>query len=375
MGIHLHITMALACLYSIFIFVISRGLKLQDKKRFPLVDSHDPVTVVVPYRNERNSLPGLISDLSEQSSNRELYQVILVNDHSSDGSEKMVQELTRGRSGFHCVDLPLGRKGKKEALALGVETSTTRWIIQTDADCRIGPHFIKSHMSYLSEFPSDLVAGVVTSLEIRGSLLESFERLDLLGLSGVGGGSFYYRRALMCSGANLAYSRSLFKETRGFDPVEKVASGDDMFLMVGGRKKGRVLSFLPAREAIVRTAPVKNLGSMIRQRIRWGAKAPYYKMADIQGVAVLTVFTNLMLFLLPLWIILTPGKWPWLVGAIGIKTTADLFLLFRMTAITGQRRSLRKFLPAVLVYYPFQFMILIASLLNRNVNWKEEPTA
>ena len=65
------------------------------------------------------------------------------------------------------------------------------------------------------------MAGLVTTRKDQGWLFEAFERLDLLGLVGFGAGSFHFRRAIMCNGANLAYSKDLYLESRQFDPVGK----------------------------------------------------------------------------------------------------------------------------------------------------------
>ncbi len=144
---------------------------------------HHEVTVVIPFRNEASHLPGIIADLLAQSYPAHLFSVVLVNDHSTDGSEKLVASMIEGSVGFTCLDMPVGKEGKKESIAFALSTVTTPWVLQTDADCRVGPRFISSHMHYLAEHPSDLVAGLVTTEERRGGFLEAFERLDLLGLT------------------------------------------------------------------------------------------------------------------------------------------------------------------------------------------------
>jgi len=175
----------------------------------------------------------------------------------------------------------------------------------------------------------------------------------------------------MCSGANLSYSRELYLETRPFDPEERVASGDDMFLLIGARKLGRTCSFMSNRESIVRTAPQKNPAAMLSQRVRWSSKAGNLRMPDIQLLGVLVSLTNISILLMPLWIILFPAWWPWLAGAWIIKTLADFLLLFKMTGICGSRSDLRVFLPVSLLYYPY-FMAILLYALWRKPAWKGE---
>ena len=328
------------------------------------------LSVLVPFRNEEDHLAGLLEDFARQSYPVEFREIIFVDDHSEDASASILAEWTGENLGFRHLSLPAGMSGKKSALSYGIQHAEHDWIIQVDADCRLGPEFIAAHMRFLVKHPSDLVAGIVTTGKGTGSLLESFERLDILALAGSGAGSFGMGRPMMCSGANLAYSKKLHEETRSFDPESTVASGDDMFMMIGARKLGKTLSFITDRKSLVRTDPQKDLPSLIKQRIRWGAKTPGYKILDIQLLAVLVSLCNMAIVLMPLWIILFPIWWPWLAGAWILKTLADFLLLFKMTGITGSRSDLKRFLPISLLYYPYFLVTVLGGLRGRTV-WKE----
>lgn len=330
----------------------------------------EKVTVVIPFRNEAEHLPGLMEELFRQGCPAAQYSVIFVNDHSTDGSGNMVSSRIEGKPGFTCLDLPDGKEGKKEAIAFAISRVQTRWIIQLDADCSIGPGYIKAHVSFLGNHPSDLVAGFVTTRSGKGSFLEAFERLDLLGLAGAGAGSFYYRRPLMCSGANLLYSKSLFMEARKYDPADKTPSGDDMFLLIGARKLNRRIAFNPGRSATVHTVNVTDGNQLVGQRIRWGAKSVFYPMADMQLMALLVALTNLLILISPAWMTLFPGSFRWLLPAIGLKTYMDFLILHVTTGYTGQRESLWWFLPVSALYYPYMAVVITGSLLGR-YSWKE----
>ena len=335
-----------------------------------LMEHPQSVSVVVPFRNEENHLPRLLEDFSRQSFPAEHLEIIFVDDHSRDGSASILASMTGESVQFRYLSLPPGMSGKKKALSYGISHSEHERIIQVDADCRVGRGFILAHMAFLEKHPSDLVAGIVTTGKGKRNFWEIFERLDILGLAGVGAGSFNLGRPMMCSGANLSYSRTLYMETRSFDPETIVASGDDMFMMIGARKLDKTLSFISDRESIVRTAPQKDLRTLVAQRIRWGAKAGRYKMPDIQLLAFLVLLTNVSILLMPVWIILFSPWWPWLAGAWMLKTLADFMLLYRMTGICGSRSDLKMFIPVSLLYYPYFLVTVLGALWGRSV-WKE----
>ncbi len=364
----------------IILLLVSYGYSLLVLLFFLEID-HDPdppgnlpekprsVSIVVPLRNEEDQLPGLLDDLTRQSFPEELHEVIFVDDHSSDASASILAKWTGTDAHFRYLSLAPGISGKKKALSYGIEHAKHDWIIQLDADCRLDPEFISAHIGFLEEHPSDLVAGIVTTGRGDGSFRESFERLDVLALVGSSAGSFSVGRPMMCSGANLAYSKKLHEETRSFDPETSIASGDDMFMMIGARKLGKTLSFISDRRSIVRTKPQKDLRSLILQRIRWGAKAPRYTLPDIQLLALLVSLCNFSMLLMPLWFILYSPWWPWLLGAWLIKTLADFMLLYRMTGLTSSRNDLKLFLPVSLLYYPY-FILTVLGAFRGRVHWK-----
>jgi biofilm PGA synthesis N-glycosyltransferase PgaC len=369
MTLLLVITNLTILLYATVMLLLLRGFRGLRRPVREQPVKKKKVTVVIPFRNEAGQLPALIGDLLRQTCPGDLFSVILVNDHSTDGSAAVVNSLIAGRAGFSCLDLPDGMDGKKAALLYANSHAETSWIIQTDADCRIGAGFIDAHMGFLEENPSDLVAGLVTTLTGSGRFLEAFERLDLLGLAGAGAGSFHYGRPMMCSGANLLYSKELYMETRMYDPVDKCASGDDMFLLIGARRLGRKVSFNPGRRAMAATGITPGASALIRQRMRWGSKSAYYGMADIQLVALLVALTIMVVLLSPLWMLLLPGSFRWFLPALVVKTGFDFLMLTAVTGATGQQTTLRWFLPVSILYYPYMLVVTAGSLLRRSP-WK-----
>jgi biofilm PGA synthesis N-glycosyltransferase PgaC len=369
MAVFLSILLGILLIYVILILILARGVHRLSPAGPPSPDPHLRVSLIVPFRNEREHLPALIHDLRAQSYPAELTEILFVDDHSEDGSGEVLKELIGNLPQFHLIGLQPGITGKKRALGLGIEHASGEWIIQTDADCRLGDRFIGCHVSRRQETGADMVAGMVITGEAGKSLLEGLEILDQLSLTGAGAGSFYLGRPLLCSGANLSFSPGLYRDTRIFDPDIQTASGDDMFLMIGARKLGRKLDYLKSEDAMVRTRPATSLRNLINQRIRWGAKAAYYHQADIQGVVLLTVFANLTILVMPWLLLLFPQAWTWVVAGLSAKVGADFLLLWITAGYAGQRRQLRFFLPVVLVYYPFQAVILLGSLFKRG-NWK-----
>ncbi|HWQ98122.1 MAG TPA: glycosyltransferase family 2 protein [Clostridia bacterium] len=93
------------------------------------------VSVVIPARNEANTLPLLLADLSAQT--RTPYEIIVVNDNSEDETEQIA--LAYGVKVISLTDKPVDWVGKCWACQQGAEAATGDSLLFLDADVRLAP--------------------------------------------------------------------------------------------------------------------------------------------------------------------------------------------------------------------------------------------
>src|SRR5579859_4533020 len=119
------------------------------------------ITVLVPARNEEENIGNCLQSLAAQSYPRGLFEVIVIDDHSTDDTAAIVKEfavagplagttLARPLADSAVADAPLAvrylplaeepRQGtltahKKFAIETGVARATGELIVTTDADC------------------------------------------------------------------------------------------------------------------------------------------------------------------------------------------------------------------------------------------------
>lgn len=121
--------------------------------------AEERVSVVIPLLNEEGTLEELVDQTSAVLSRHPnlSYEIILVDDGSSDGSWPLIQRLSQANSAV--IGYRLRRNfGKAAALALGAEMATGSVLVTMDADLQDDPIEIPRFLAKLDE-GFDLVSG------------------------------------------------------------------------------------------------------------------------------------------------------------------------------------------------------------------------
>lgn len=115
------------------------------------------ISIVIPVFNESESLPTLVEELNNNLSSFPEWEVIFVDDGSSDGSTNFITKLSKDDSHFKLIQF-YRNYGKSAALSEGFKASKGDYIITMDADLQDDPSEIKNLISKLED-GWDLVSG------------------------------------------------------------------------------------------------------------------------------------------------------------------------------------------------------------------------
>ncbi|MEO6289150.1 MAG: glycosyltransferase, partial [Ginsengibacter sp.] len=205
---------------------------------------------------------------------------------------------------------------------------------------------------------------------ILKKMLKIFQSLDFMTLQGITGASVDKKFHNMCNGANLAYTKKVFKEVNGFEGIDNIASGDDMLLM---QKVQKVypdkIAFLKSPMALVETPPAGTLKEFLNQRIRWASKADNYTDPKITMVLLLVYIFNVCLLIAGVCCLLSLTYFNLFIILLSVKTLAELFFLFPVAKFFNKQKLLWWFAPA----QPFHILYtIIAGWLGKfgSYNWK-----
>ena len=100
-------------------------------------------SIVIAVRNEQANMERLLHSLTELNYKKADFEIIIVDDHSTDGTATLATQLLNIYNLNGTVISLQNSKGKKSAIAEGIKISKAGVIITTDTDCVFNPDWLK----------------------------------------------------------------------------------------------------------------------------------------------------------------------------------------------------------------------------------------
>ncbi|MGI9533279.1 glycosyltransferase family 2 protein [Lutimonas sp.] len=371
---------AVICIfYCILILYFIKGFNSLESQNDPDYSSaKNSFSILIPFRNEEQHLSNLLQSLSRLDYPEQSFEIVMINDESSDKSVEIIEQATGLYSNLNLVLLDrikTGTSPKKEAIEQGIHAAQHEWIITTDADCTVPKNWLLAFDKAIEKQDPNLLVAPVTYKVAKG-FLHKFQSLDFISLQGITMGMFGLSNhkniePFLCNGANLCYRKKSFLDVNGFSGNKDLASGDDVFLLEKMQTQfPEKVHFLKAVDAIVYTSPKHTFNELIQQRVRWASKTSAYKHPFSKLVGLLVFLTNLSLitgFVLGL-----RGNISWLhFGFIFLlKFNVDFILLYKTSDFFEQKELMQSYFMSSLLYPFFTVLVVLLSFKN-NFTWKE----
>ena len=235
-----------------------------------MADALPKVSVIVPVCNAERALPRLMASLRVQEYPRELTEVLLVDNNSTDRSGEMIRQFP------DAIALSQTKWQSPGATRnVGIERATGEVLAFIDADCWASPKWLRTGVQRLIGDNYDRVAGRVEFVlssypnvyEIFDSAL-NFRQDDFVSKG-------------WCGTGNLFVPRRLFREIGVFDP--ELISHEDSEFGIRATRADKSLGYAP--DAVVYHRARTSLMSLVRKWIRteYGAAQVYrrYGLLDL----------------------------------------------------------------------------------------------
>ena len=358
------------------IFISALYIAYSKVKAFKL-KSEKPISrfsVVVPFRNEVTNMEALLESLKALDYPKTLFEIILVDDDSEDNSVQIIESFLENnqREELNISILKNQRHSnspKKDAIETAISLSKFEWIITTDADCVVPKLWLEAFDAFIQKKAPKLIVAPV-GYKISNSILDYFQLHDFLSLQTATVGGFGIGNPFLCNGANLCYSKPIFKELNGFEGNTNIASGDDLFFMEKVAKDyQKDIHFLKSKNAIVYTKPEASLKALFNQRVRWSSKISAYNNLFSKALALVVLLMNASLIVGLAFSFFGLLSWQFLCVLFVIKFSIDFLFIFRSSNFFNQNSSLKLY-PLNSLMYPFFVVAVSCYAMFFNYKWK-----
>ena len=239
-------------------------------KEYPMV------SILVPAHNESIVISRTVRALLRFDYPKEKYEIIVINDNSTDDTEEKLQAIQREfpdrRLMVVSTDNVVGGTGKSNALNIGFSLSKGSVIAIYDADNTPEPQALTILVENLMADPKrGAVIGKFRTRNRNATILTRFVNIETLAYQCMNqAGRYFYFKLCTIPGTNYVIRRSIIEEIGGWDPK---ALSEDTEISFRLYRMGYYIQHMPL--AVTWEQEPHLLPVWFRQRTRW-AKGNLY---------------------------------------------------------------------------------------------------
>ena len=120
------------------------------------------VSIIIVARNEEKNIAACLDAVLAQDYPKEKLEIIVVDDHSTDSTFKIIRSYAEKNAQLKCLQLPENSTGKKQGISFGINVSNGELIVTTDADCKMGIHWLASIVSFYKRSDAKMIVAPVS---------------------------------------------------------------------------------------------------------------------------------------------------------------------------------------------------------------------
>lgn len=353
---------SLLLVFLIFILLIYSALNKTFRYR-DHANKNIKFSVIIAAKNESNNIAQLIDAMKNQDYPEEFFEVIIVDDTSSDDTFAMATLAVKDLANFKVIEASeKSYPAKRGALDLGIKASVNPYIMITDADCIPSKNWISS-FNDLFESGYDFVFGIAPYWETKSftNKIARFENLRsqmiMIAFTKLG---FPYSAASRSFG----FSRLAFQNIGGYKNTMETLSGDDDLLLREAINNKYKIGICTNPDAFVYSDTKDKYSEYLSQKLRHTSTSYYYSFKN-KIVLSLWHFSNIIL-LFSLFLMLNNSIF---FLPIFLKIILDLFMLNSFQRNFGYKFNIFEMI-VLQILYEFQLIYFFLLAWRYSSKWK-----
>lgn len=251
------------------------------------------LSVVICTYNRAESLATALASVLEQRISGRSFEVVVVNDGSTDHTENVVADMAAGAEASIRLVRPDGKHGIAHARNTGVRTAAAPALVFFDDDQLADPGWLDELLKVAEEKQTEMVGGP-RRLDVPDAVLQTLGPV----CRGLLGENLYTETPMRLDGkelpttGNLYFTKALFERLEGFDEY-LLASGEDADFVRRARSLGVEVWTAPAAMVAHMVPDYRTTPAYFRWvSLRWGVQ---FATIDKKESGKLRIFVNAVL--------------------------------------------------------------------------------
>jgi poly-beta-1,6-N-acetyl-D-glucosamine synthase len=334
-------------LFSCFVIILALGILRNWKVKSPIQNTF---SILIACRNEEKNLPQLFDSLQKLDYPVDKFEIIIVDDASTDNSTKLINDFCKNFSYMKSIILEeksVEFKGKKAALKAATDVAVFEFLLFTDADCILSQNWIENYNSYISKNTGMIISSYK---EINTSRFQKFCNQASTAIyactTGIG---FPFSGA----GGNMCVRKNAFEEVGGYNSIKHNEAGDDKQIVNLIAKTDWQIRYNPCQDVVTENnSKLKHHGNQRKYGKFW-MSSPFFK--------IISVLIFLFYIYLPISVFVA-NEW----SQFSMYYFSVLF--FWLMNLLKHKLKFNILDPIYILYYPFY--VIFYSLLGMRNKWK-----
>ena len=277
---------------------------IHQLNRKKVTTSKPILSIIIAVKDEEKNIISLIDSLEKLNYPNENFEVIIVDDNSSDKTAELIKPILYKKNNYIFIKAENKEfEGKKGALSIGIKNAKYNFIVITDADCKHNNNWLNALAGGL-DYGYDFVFGVAPILKGNTLVekLSAFENLrnTYLTIAAVGLNLPYSAAA-----RSFAFRKTSFGKVGGYGKTTETLSGDDDLLLREAVKNKMLIGTVIEPDAFVFSAAPKSFNEYFQQKKRHLQTSFHYLLKQKMFLGFWHLI-NLFSFLSILLVFITP---------------------------------------------------------------------
>ncbi len=257
------------------------------------------LSLIIATYNRGAKLIRTLSSLTTQDARPEVWEVVIVNNNSSDNTLELCAEFAQQHPELNIKVVTEPRQGLSHARNCGIESSNAPIIAIIDDDEEVVSTFVSGYINLFESHPEVASAGGAVIPRYEGARPRWMSHLCEVPIANPipdRGDARPFRQGKIPAGGNMAIRREIIDKYGSFDPElgrcgERLLGGEESNLYDRLRRAGEQVWFLP-RVAIYHIIPDSKLEMGYLRQLWFNIGVSQRRRATIEGVSPIVILAK-----------------------------------------------------------------------------------